>query len=203
MGNAFTSYKIQDRTYVSFIKREIHNKVSGLNFNVRQIAEIDIITSEITSNLVKHAQAGEILYRIDSHNGFSTFEIICIDNGPGMLDPSKMMKDGVSTTGTLGHGLGALKRLSTLFQIYSIPDWGTVLYSLLTTRVPQTNERSKLAALDIKAVCVSKPPEIVCGDGYRVKRIDSGMQILFGDALGHGHPCQGSFRHSRRVFFEL
>lgn len=185
MDNAFTWYKIQDRSYVSYIKREIHNKVVALDFNVQQVGVIDIIISEITSNLIKHAGSGEILYKISSGNGNSTFEVICIDYGPGIEDTTRMMKDGVSTTGTLGQGLGALKRLSTQFQIYSIPEWGTILYSLFSSHEIEIPRRQKLD-LDVKALCVSKPPEIVCGDGYRVKRSDSHIQIMFGDGLGHG-----------------
>lgn len=186
MDSSFSSYKIQDRSYVSFIKREIHNKVSALHFSGKQVAEIDIILSEITSNLIKHAQRGELLYKISSNEKTSTFDVICIDNGPGMQDSLSMMKDGVSTTGTLGQGLGALKRLSTLFHLYSIPGWGTVLYSSLSSHNPALPHDKARMDLDVKAVCISKPPEVVCGDGCRVRQINNGVQILFADGLGHG-----------------
>lgn len=184
MDSSFSSYKIQDRSYVSFIKREIHNKVSALHFSEKQVAEIDIILSEITSNLIKHAQRGELLYKISSNEKTSTFDVICIDNGPGMEDSLSMMKDGVSTTGTLGQGLGALKRLSTVFHLYSIPGWGTVLYSSMSSHFAEQSHGKM--NLNIKAVCISKPPEIVCGDGCRVRQINNGVQILFADGLGHG-----------------
>jgi len=40
--------------------------------------------------------------------------------------------------------------------------------------------------IDIRALCVSKPREVVSGDGYRVKRKGTQVQIFFGDGLGHG-----------------
>lgn len=184
MADAFTSYKIADRSYVAFLKREIHNKISALHFNERQVGEIDIIVSEMTSNLVKHARAGEILYKITSNQELSTLEIVCIDNGPGMADTSKMLMDGVSTTGTLGQGLGALKRLSTRFQIYSLPGWGTVLYVAYSSRTPLSPKQRLM--MDTNAICVSKPSEAVCGDGYRIKNIGGRLQIFFADGLGHG-----------------
>ena len=49
-----------------------------------------------------------------------------------------MMKDGSSSTNTLGHGLGAINRLSDFFQIYSMRDWGTVSYSGSNKNLPPT-----------------------------------------------------------------
>ena len=111
---------IEDRSYVAYLKRQVHREVTAAKFEQRQIAEIDIIVSEITSNLIKHVGGGEVLFRINEHSGQNCFEVLGIDNGPGMLDSVKMTKDGVSTTNTLGHGLGAINKLSNFFQLYSI-----------------------------------------------------------------------------------
>ena len=40
-----------------------------------------------------------------------------------------MMQDGMSTTNTMGHGLGSIKRLSDTFELYSQPGWGTIILS--------------------------------------------------------------------------
>lgn len=103
-----------------------------------------------------------------------------------MEDWASMMKDGVSTTGTLGQGLGALKRLSTVFHLYSISGWGTVLYSSFCSQNPELPLDKLPLNIDVNGICVNKPPEVVCGDGYRVKQTDQGVQILFADGLGHG-----------------
>jgi anti-sigma regulatory factor (Ser/Thr protein kinase) len=185
MDKDFTSYHIEERSYVSYIKREIHNQVAKTRFNAIKVAEIDIIVSEISSNLIKHVGKGELLFRIqDEVDNDIRFEILSIDSGPGMTDPGKMMKDGVSTSNTLGQGLGAITRLSNLSQIYSLPGWGTVLYSVVTSGDKKGTRRN--LNIEVRALCVSKPRESVCGDGYRVRKTNNEVAVFFGDGLGHG-----------------
>src|SRR5690606_26722714 len=100
MDNTFTSYKMDDRSYVSYIKREIHNRVARARFSAHKTGQIDIIVSELTSNIIKHAGGGELLVRISANEGSPVVELISIDNGPGMTDTARMLKDGVSTTYT-------------------------------------------------------------------------------------------------------
>jgi anti-sigma regulatory factor (Ser/Thr protein kinase) len=201
MGNAFVRYRIEDRSYVSFIRREIHSKAVNAKFNEVDTGKIDIIVAELTSNLVKHVGNGEILYRITTIENRPVFEILCIDNGSGIDDTARMMVDGVSTTSTLGQGLGALSRLSGLFQIFSMPKWGTVLYAKVGKAVPA--EESKPGTnLEVKAVCVPKPTEEACGDGYRVVQSKSHIKIFFGDGLGHGPHAKEAIDNAANFFFE-
>jgi anti-sigma regulatory factor (Ser/Thr protein kinase) len=184
MDKAFVSYRMEERSFVSYIKREIHSQILRSEFTRTKAAEIDIIVSEITSNVIKHAGSGELLYRIeDVDNGPTKFEIISIDNGPGIADTARMMRDGVSTTHTLGQGLGAINRLSDIAQLYSIPGWGTVLYAAVYRKAP--DDEAQLG-VDIRYFSVNKPRETVCGDGCRVRSTNTETMIFFGDGLGHG-----------------
>jgi anti-sigma regulatory factor (Ser/Thr protein kinase) len=202
MDKSFSSYYIEERSYVSYIKREIHNQVARTKFSERQAGEIDIIVSEIASNLVKHAGGGELLYRINEVDGDSfVFEIISIDNGPGIADTARMLKDGVSTTSTLGHGLGAINRLSTLAQVYSIPGWGTIVYSIVKSDNKEIAS-TRFLDIEVKALCVNKPRETVCGDGYRVKRTNTEVMIFFGDGLGHGERAKEAIDSAGNFFLE-
>jgi len=187
MDRSFTSYHIEDRSFASYIKREIHREATHGHFTRQQIGEIDIIVSELTSNLVKHAGSGELLYRIFNHQETeSTFEILCMDKGPGIADLNRMKKDGNSTTNTLGQGLGAIERLSNYSQVYSMPGWGTILLARITTRKAESIIRKNGREIGISALCVNKPNETVCGDGYRIRKMSTGVQVFFGDGLGHG-----------------
>lgn len=189
MDNAFISYLIEDRSYVSYIKREIHNGSVRAKFSETKVAEIDIVVSEITSNLVKHAGSGEFLYRINTSESDITIELISIDNGPGMADTAKMIKDGASTTQTLGQGLGAIHRLSNIAQVYSRPGWGTIVYSMIHEKQRRDEIVTPLVKgllVSISALCIAKAREKVCGDGYRIRHLASGVMVFFADGLGHG-----------------
>lgn len=201
MDNNFTSYKMEERSFVSYIKREIHQQVARVNFTEKETAEIDIIVSEISSNLIKHAGGGELLFRIlDSGSPDPVFEIISIDKGPGIADTMRMLKDGVSTTQTLGHGLGSINRLSDVSQLYSIPGWGTILYTMKSRKGQAA--RLKSGTPDVRAVCVNKPREVVCGDGYRIKSSKNETIIFFADGLGHGPKAKEAVDQAGDFFFE-
>lgn len=182
MDKHFTSYHIDDRSYVSFVKREIHSLILQGNFDKTRIAHADIVLAELTSNIIKHAGSGEILYRF-TNNGKdpSCLELLVIDNGVGMTDVQRMMKDGISTSNTLGQGLGAIQRLTDFFQVYSLPKWGTVCYAVIG-QVPA----KKPAGLDVRCLLVPKPKETSCGDGFAIRRSETHTMVFFADGLGHG-----------------
>jgi hypothetical protein len=171
-------------------------------FNETQAGEIDIIVSEIASNLVKHAGGGEILFRVyDPDKDSSVFEILSIDKGPGIADTARMMRDGVSTTHTLGHGLGAIHRLSDIAQLFSLPGWGTILYAMVSSNKRKKSDH-KSEGLDIRGLCVSKPRETVCGDGYYIKRNGGTVSIFFGDGLGHGPHAREAVERAIEIFVD-
>lgn len=204
MDKVFTSYHIEERSYVSYIKRQIHNEVLHKNFTEQRVGEIDIIVSELTSNLIKHAGRGELLYRIfnSPDRADSVFEIICLDKGPGIADINKVMADGISTTKTLGQGIGAIKRLSSISQLYSLPGWGTIHYSMVTSHKDLYASKPPTIDIDTRALCVCKPREIVSGDGYFIKRTDNEVRIFFGDGLGHGEHAKEAVDRASDFFFE-
>ena len=175
-------FNLTDRSYLSIIKKDIVKIAEQVKFTAKRIAELELIISEIATNLLKHAGGGELIVRLLSDNGNPGIEILSIDKGPGMADPVRMIEDGVSTTNTLGHGLGSIKRLSDQFQLYSLKDWGTVLLSRVFAQPLQTS----ISKLGVFPIVINKPGETVCGDAYAWKANPYYFKILLGDGLGHG-----------------
>jgi anti-sigma regulatory factor (Ser/Thr protein kinase) len=182
VNTLFTSYLVEDRSFISFVKREIHNLVKH-KFSEKRTAQIDIIISELTSNLIKHAGGGELLYRLILEGAEPAFEVLSIDNGPGMKDVANSSRDGVSTANTLGQGIGSILRFSNISQIYSQEGWGTVFYSKVFENVEKKNAPHRVI---IRSICVCKPGELVSGDGFCVKTENNRTRILVADGLGHG-----------------
>jgi anti-sigma regulatory factor (Ser/Thr protein kinase) len=202
MDKIFTSYSIEERSYIAYLKREIHKEVMAGNFTEQRAGEVDIIVSEICSNLIKYATSGEVLYRIEhGADQESSFEIIAIDNGPGIPDINRAMRDGVTTGTTLGQGLGAIERLSDTFNIYSIPQWGTIIYSKVTTRKDGFVRKENID-LDVRGLAVAKPRETECGDLYRIKRTKTDVRVFLGDGLGHGKFAHEAVQAAGDFFFE-
>lgn len=199
MDNTFSTYKIDDRSLIAFIKREIHNLALQIGFTPHRAAETDIIVAELTSNLIKYAKEGELLYRANVEEGCNEIEIYCLDKGIGFENVAKIMNDGYSSSNTLGHGLGSIKRLSNDFQIYSMKNWGCVQYIKICAKADVVLSPLE-KGLNYAAVSVNYPGEKICGDGYHVKYSKKGFQIFVGDGLGHGENANEAVQLAVKAF---
>ncbi|HET6226258.1 MAG TPA: SpoIIE family protein phosphatase [Bacteroidia bacterium] len=194
----FHRYLIEERSYVSFIKREIHNLVKPV-FNERRTGEVDIVVSEMCSNLIKYARKGELLYRLSKEDDQPVFEVICLDNGPGIKDINFFIKDGVSSRNSLGQGLGSIMRLSNFAQIYSKPDMGTIVYSKFYNDPEYIVPKNKLL---VRSINIAKPGESVSGDGLKARLLGNYSLFLIGDGLGHGPQAKEAIDRAISVFDE-
>jgi len=198
VNTTHTSYCADDRSYFSLLKRDINRKAADAGFGLKKLGELDIIVAEMTSNLLKHAERGELLVCIAGEKNHEYIELICIDNGPGISDLDKVMVDGMSTKGTLGNGLGSIKRLSDYFDIYSLKDWGTILLCRIFKNSVSEKESSKRVI--IRSLVVAKPGEIVSGDGNIYKITPDYFKILVADGLGHGIHANDAFIAAAAAF---
>jgi len=181
-----TRFGAVDRSYFSLIKKDIHQIASDAGFDKKKLGDLDLIISELTSNLHKYANNGEILAGLFKDAGGEQYmEIICIDHGPGMANPHKMMADGHSTSGTMGIGLGSIKRLSDKFDLYSQKGWGTIVLSRVYSK-PVSSYYKPAGTIDVRRLILSMPGQRTSGDGSYYKLSDRHFKLLVADGLGHG-----------------
>lgn len=179
-----TSYNASDRSYYAIIKKEAHAMAVAAGFEPKRVAELDIVIAELTSNLYKYADQGEILLGHLKEADNEYIELVCLDHGPGINDIKKMSKDGVSSTNTLGHGLGSIKRLSDKFDIYSLKGWGTLVLSRIYKK-PLVKAKTR-PRIELRQLVLNKPGETTCGDGYYFWMNEKEARLLLADGLGHG-----------------
>jgi len=149
------------------------------------LGNLAIVATEIATNVARHADDGRVLLRLRRDGDRVGIEVVAIDRGPGMADVTAAARDGHSTAGTLGVGLGAITRLADEFDAYSLPGSGTVLVATLWAGPPP--DRSAPVGR-VWATGLSRPVEgeQVSGDAYAVREADGRRQILLCDGLGHG-----------------
>ncbi|WP_207515577.1 ATP-binding SpoIIE family protein phosphatase [Longitalea luteola] len=198
MGNAHVLFKANDRSYFAILKKEIRALALTLNFSERRISEIDIIVAEMATNLVKHAGGGQILAKLIRENDLDGIEIMSMDNGPGIADINKMVRDGETTKSTLGLGLGAMQRLSDTFQIYSQKNWGTVI--LCRKYVKEPPGHAKQPAAEIRSVVIPKPGETKCGDSFFHIANKNHIKLFLADGLGHGAEAARAVQEAGMAF---
>ncbi len=96
-----------------------------LEFSLVEQTKMITAASELARNAVDYGGGGCVrLEAINDHNR-SGLRVTIEDQGPGIPDIEQAMKDGFTTSGGLGLGLGGARRLSNEFQIESRPGEGT------------------------------------------------------------------------------
>ncbi|WP_225032567.1 ATP-binding protein [Paraburkholderia sp. XV] len=184
------SFEITDASSVAFARRGANDAAQKGALNETDLGRVALIVTETATNILKHAQHGELLVRVLPSDTAGTLadgvEIIAFDKGPGMQDVQLAFRDGSTTAGSPGTGLGAIRRLSEELSVYSQPNLGTVLRAVVRSRSTKERPGRAAAGTDIGGVCVPYPGESVCGDAWGVEADRDGLTITLADGLGHG-----------------
>jgi anti-sigma regulatory factor (Ser/Thr protein kinase) len=183
---------IVESSQVAAARRAALGLASQIGLSDRAIANLGLAVSEAATNLVKHATGGVCVFRPLSGAPATAgqaerrgVEVLCLDRGPGIANVTASMRDGFSTTGTLGGGLGAMKRLSQVFDLHSRPGSGTAIVFEIWDAEDAPTERAR-ARLVLGAISIPKRGEEVCGDSWALRASESGCDFLVVDGIGHG-----------------
>lgn len=152
---------------------------------------IAIIVTELATNLVRHGRDGVLVLQ-PVRGPRAGFEAISIDRGPGMRDPGRCLEDGYSTGGTGGTGLGAIKRMSSEFDLDSRLGAGTIVVA----RLWRDNDASPHPADEVAfgGICTPFDGEEHIGDGWSAARNGDGFAVIVADGLGHGVDAEAPSR---------
>jgi|SRR5829696_700313 len=172
---------------------------SRLGFSEVGVGKVALVVTEAATNLVKHATAGEILLYGLQAGQIGGIEVVTLDRGPGISNVAKCLRDGYSTTGSPGTGLGAIRRLANSFDIHSVSGQGTVMLARLWSKpLPATLP----PVLEVGAVSLPKPGEDVCGDQWAAEWLPGRSMIVVADGLGHGQGAAEASLEAVQTFRE-
>jgi anti-sigma regulatory factor (Ser/Thr protein kinase) len=178
---------VEDPSQIGDCRRAAQSLASRHDFDDTLIGRVGIVATELAANVIKHAGHGEMLMQA-VHSAENVFiELLALDRGPGM-QVERCMQDGYSTTGSAGTGLGAVSRLSSVFDAYSAQGRGTVAVSRIEKRrrIGAEGSPAGLNKLDFGVVNIALAGETECGDTWRIAGNRETLVMLVVDGLGHG-----------------
>jgi len=171
--------RVEDASAAAACRGAALSLASRLEFPADRADQVALAVTEAATNLHKHASQGAMLLRIGRDGGKPGIEMVTIDAGPG-FDQARAMRDGHSSSGTLGIGLGAIGRLADACQLYSTPGHGTALVARFWA-APRT------AVVRYAGLVRPITGETECGDVFGVAADDDGpVTGVLCDGLGHG-----------------
>lgn len=174
---------VRDQSDGANARRTALRAAERARFGTSLKERVALIAAELASNLVKHAGNGGYLLinTVVPPSGAGAVELVAIDRGPGMANPAAAFEDGYSSTGSLGLGMGTIRRQASYFEIYSVADRGTAILARV-----EVDGHLGQSGFDVGVLSVPKDGEDVSGDGWAASHLPSGMQLLLVDGLGHG-----------------
>jgi len=171
--------RVEDVSAVAACRQAVQIMAERLEFPAARIGQLALAVTEAASNLHKHAEQGSLLLCVNRDGPQPGIDLVTIDVGPGVRDVTEALRDGHSTAGTLGIGLGAIQRLADFADLYSRPGHATSLVARF--RVVSAGPEPRWAGL-IRPIT----GETECGDGYGAVEADGAVTAVLCDGLGHG-----------------
>jgi anti-sigma regulatory factor (Ser/Thr protein kinase) len=193
------AFAVRDQSQISEARRGALLLAQSLSASETVSGRIAITVTELATNLFRHGSGGEILLGTYEDPTGSGLECVSLDKGRGMDDVEACLRDGYSTAGSSGTGLGAVMRQSDVAEIYSRPGQGTAV--LTRFELDATRTRAQIQVAPWGGVSLAKANEEVCGDAWSVHRDRNGDSVIMvADGLGHGPMAADASQQAVRLF---
>lgn len=110
---------------VVLVRQTVRARAVQSGFSLVDQTKLVTAASELARNALEHGGGGMMRLELLNDGIRRAVRLTFQDQGPGIADIQQALKDGYSTGGGLGLGLGGAKRLSNEFEIVSAPGQGT------------------------------------------------------------------------------
>lgn len=109
------------------VRQRVRTLAVESGFSLVDQTKIVTAASELARNTVVHGGGGTAELEMLVEGARRGVRLTFRDHGPGIANIETAMRDGFTSGGGLGLGLGGAKRLSNEFEIQSRPGEGTVV----------------------------------------------------------------------------
>jgi serine/threonine-protein kinase RsbT len=123
---------------------------SEAGFTAVESTFITTAVSELGSNILQHAGEGEVSIKLVQHEDGTVLIVVARDNGPGIPNVDRALKDGFSTSGGLGLGLPGVRRLMDEFEVVSHQNYGTTVIAKKWARACTSGRPARTARPSFK-----------------------------------------------------
>ncbi|MCB8874235.1 ATP-binding SpoIIE family protein phosphatase [Acidisoma silvae] len=189
---------VKDVSQVAEARRTAVLVAKAVGFGEEDAGRVAIVATELATNLIKHGGGGELLVGSYSDRTGNGVECLALDKGPGIGDFEAASRDGYSTAGSQGSGLGAIARNSHQVDVFAPMGSGTAILVRFREGRPVPGLVSSMPR--VGAINLPKTGEDVCGDAWSRVTHARGYKLVVADGLGHGTYAADASQAALRVF---
>jgi anti-sigma regulatory factor (Ser/Thr protein kinase) len=183
---------IEDSSQVGHARRTAQKLAEQHGFDESDAGRVALVATELASNLLKHAERGELHLRVLRRAAGYGIEMLAVDRAQG-FDLQACLADGFSTGGTQGIGLGAISRVAEVFDVYA-DSRGAVLLARLYRR----GDKAADQRFGVSQHSLHDDP--ACGDVWHLAFDGGNLSALVVDGLGHGEDAERAGRAGEQAF---
>lgn len=176
---------IGDSSAVAAARRSASHCAAALRLSETAVGRVALIATELATNLVKHSGGGSFLCGRGPDDSRSIY-LLAIDRGPGLVNLAAALRDGYSTAGSAGTGLGAISRSAASFDVYALPGRGTAILCVVEDEGARASARTTPSRIRVGGICVPKIGEEHAGDAWTAMVGRDQVTLCVADGLGHG-----------------
>jgi anti-sigma regulatory factor (Ser/Thr protein kinase) len=177
---------VSDRSAIGAVRRSALAMALAAGFSEEAGGRVAVVATELASNIVKHGERGHCFLSVVEDAGSRVIQLVAVDSGPGIEELSRALRNGYSTKGTPGTGLGAVQRLSQEFDIFSSRRGTVVVARAAPDHPPGSRKPSARERVEVGAVASPIAGEPISGDTWVLQRDGAVTRLLVADGLGHG-----------------
>lgn len=107
------------------VRQAVRTRAAEIGLSLVDQTKIVTAASELARNALDYGGGGRMHSQIINELGRRGLRLTFEDQGPGIADVEQAMRDGYTSGGGLGLGLGGAKRLCNEFKIDTAPGKGT------------------------------------------------------------------------------
>ncbi|ALM84649.1 SpoIIE family protein phosphatase [Bordetella sp. N] len=190
---------VNESSQVAEARRHAVSVGKALGFSEELTGRAALIVTEAATNLLKYGGGGTILTRPYADIDSTGLEILVLDKGPGIADPAASQRDGHSTGGTLGLGLGGIARQSHFHEIYT-DEKGTAILARVRSDEPAPAASRPRQWLNVGGLSTPLAGQEACGDAWASRWEAGALWVTMVDGLGHGPQAARAAHEALRVF---
>lgn len=171
--------EVRDEASVAVVRERVREVAGWVGLSDTAREELVVAASELAHNLHRHARRGTVTVRAVHRPGCAGVEVVAVDRGRGIADPTSAVRGtGVSASG-LGVGLAGVHRLCHEIDVEVRWGEGTRIAARRWVEPPPWSPGLALLGRALVG-------ERISGDAGYVHRFEDGFLVAVADGLGHG-----------------